>query len=286
MVEWPRAGPSVPSPDFGPKGSRRRGMLTWRYERTTGRADPTRPVPGSAAASSGSDPWLGRQPQLDGMRALYASSLIVAYHCWGLKPQGGFIGVDVFFVISGYLITTILLREHRTSAGIGLRKFYERRALRLFPTLVIVLGFVGAFYVAAKIFVGARLYNAGSTNRCHTNQPLLHVELGVGLEGVLLARGPGAYVVAVRRGALLPDLGRRHCCSSSDALRIAQRRSSQRRSRPSPSIASCCWSWAPQPSGSTTRPTPEWTSSSSAVCWPCLSRADVCARCHGGCCAL
>lgn len=67
---------------------------------------------------------------------------VVFYHAGFNQFSGGFIGVDVFFVISGYLITGILVRE--ISAGeFNLRQFYERRARRLFPALFAVLGASG-----------------------------------------------------------------------------------------------------------------------------------------------
>ena len=74
---------------------------------------------------------------LDGVRAL-AILAVVSFHCatpWG---SGGFLGVDVFFVLSGYLITRLLLEEHRKN-GIGIGAFYARRALRLYPTLLLLV---------------------------------------------------------------------------------------------------------------------------------------------------
>ena len=49
--------------------------------------------------------------------------------------RGGFLGVDVFFVISGFLFTSIIISEYRHTGGISFSKFYERRARRLFPAL-------------------------------------------------------------------------------------------------------------------------------------------------------
>jgi peptidoglycan/LPS O-acetylase OafA/YrhL len=77
-------------------------------------------------------------PALDGLRAV-AILLVVADHS-GLLP-GGLIGVDVFFVLSGYLITSILLTELRQTGEISLSNFYWRRGLRLFPALGILAGF-------------------------------------------------------------------------------------------------------------------------------------------------
>ena len=82
-----------------------------------------------------------RQPgflrHIQGLRAV-AVGLVVATHLTGW-PAGGFIGVDVFFVISGFLITGLLLREQERSNRISLREFYARRMRRIFPMAVVVL---------------------------------------------------------------------------------------------------------------------------------------------------
>ncbi len=75
---------------------------------------------------------------IDGLRAI-AVGVVVLYHAGIGGLTGGFIGVDVFFVISGYLITSILLRE-RSSGRFSLADFYVRRARRILPALFVVLG--------------------------------------------------------------------------------------------------------------------------------------------------
>lgn len=78
------------------------------------------------------------QPALDGIRAL-AVGLVVAFH-FGLRGfQGGFLGVDVFFGLSGFLITTLLLREHAATGTIKLRAFWLRRFRRLLPGLLVMV---------------------------------------------------------------------------------------------------------------------------------------------------
>ncbi len=101
---------------------------------------------------------LGYRPALDGIRAV--AVLMVMLEHFGLPGlPGGFLGVDVFFVLSGFLITTLLLEEREATGGIRLDNFYARRALRLFPAVFTLLlcalpfvpiGFVlcAAFYVA------------------------------------------------------------------------------------------------------------------------------------------
>src|SRR3546814_17718139 len=81
-------------------------------------------------------------PALDGLRAVCILA-VVMFHCGVPFARGGFVGVDVFFVLSGYLITSLLAAEYR-SGGIEVGRFYARRALRLYPTLLLMV----AVYVA------------------------------------------------------------------------------------------------------------------------------------------
>src|SRR5688500_10972892 len=74
---------------------------------------------------------------LDGLRGL-AVVAVSAFHA-DLLP-GGYLGVDLFFVLSGYLITTLLLAEHAHRGTIDLAAFWTRRARRLLPALVLVVG--------------------------------------------------------------------------------------------------------------------------------------------------
>src|SRR5678815_255989 len=75
---------------------------------------------------------LGHRPALDGLRGV-AILLVLLCHIPRLPFGGGFIGVDLFFVLSGFLITSLLLEEWRKTGTVSLRAFYARRALRLFP---------------------------------------------------------------------------------------------------------------------------------------------------------
>jgi peptidoglycan/LPS O-acetylase OafA/YrhL len=77
-------------------------------------------------------------PGIDGLRAI-AVVAVLLYHADVSWIPGGFLGVDVFFVISGYLITMLLLEEHRRTGAIGIRGFYTRRARRLLPALFVLL---------------------------------------------------------------------------------------------------------------------------------------------------
>jgi peptidoglycan/LPS O-acetylase OafA/YrhL len=108
------------------------------------------------SAASSAPPRLGYRPELDGVRAIAVLAVLgfhLAFmaHWLGHLAQGGFLGVDVFFVLSGMLITELIVsdaagRHPRTT----LRGFYQRRSLRLIPALVLMLGIVIAFYQATR----------------------------------------------------------------------------------------------------------------------------------------
>ncbi len=78
------------------------------------------------------------RPYLDGLRAIAVLS-VVLFHADVPGVPGGFVGVDIFFVISGYLITELLLRELAQTGGISIANFVERRIRRLAPALTLVL---------------------------------------------------------------------------------------------------------------------------------------------------
>jgi peptidoglycan/LPS O-acetylase OafA/YrhL len=80
---------------------------------------------------------LAYRPDIDGLRALAVLS-VIGFHAFPGYVRGGFIGVDIFFVISGYLITGILLRE-QAAGRFGIVRFYQRRIQRIFPALTLVL---------------------------------------------------------------------------------------------------------------------------------------------------
>jgi peptidoglycan/LPS O-acetylase OafA/YrhL len=86
----------------------------------------------------------GFRPDIEGMRAI-AVLLVVAYHAGVPGVSGGYVGVDVFFVLSGYLITGLLVQEALRTGRIDLLGFYARRARRLLPALGLVLVVTTAF---------------------------------------------------------------------------------------------------------------------------------------------
>jgi peptidoglycan/LPS O-acetylase OafA/YrhL len=79
-----------------------------------------------------------RLPGLDGLRAIAVLG-VVLYHLDVPWMPGGFLGVDVFFVLSGFLITTLVIEEIERTGRLGLRDFYLRRARRLLPALLVLL---------------------------------------------------------------------------------------------------------------------------------------------------
>jgi peptidoglycan/LPS O-acetylase OafA/YrhL len=83
------------------------------------------------------------RPEIDGLRAI-AVTIVILYHAQitilGYKPfGGGFVGVDIFFVISGYLITSIILKEIASTNSFIIKNFYQRRIRRLLPALCFVM---------------------------------------------------------------------------------------------------------------------------------------------------
>ncbi|MCJ7673232.1 MAG: acyltransferase [Acidimicrobiia bacterium] len=94
-------------------------------------------------------------PALDGLRA-FAVLAVMCYHGGMSWALGGFLGVDAFFVLSGFLITSLLLAEWRETDGIALAAFWIRRAKRLLPALFLVLGGVALYgaFVASPIELG------------------------------------------------------------------------------------------------------------------------------------
>jgi peptidoglycan/LPS O-acetylase OafA/YrhL len=87
---------------------------------------------------------IGYQPALDGLRGL-AVLAVLLFHAGHLR--GGFLGVDLFFTLSGFLITTLLLAEHAAAGQVSLRHFWSRRARRLLPALYVVLAATVAYAV-------------------------------------------------------------------------------------------------------------------------------------------
>ncbi|MET1043950.1 MAG: acyltransferase family protein [Microbacteriaceae bacterium] len=113
--------------------------------------------PASAPKVSAAPPAKSRILGLDGLRAIAVTAVLIFHLTPGILP-GGYIGVDIFFVISGFLITTLLLREHRSTGRIALGDFWRRRARRLLPAIGVLVISCGA---AAWLVGGDILVNLG-----------------------------------------------------------------------------------------------------------------------------
>jgi peptidoglycan/LPS O-acetylase OafA/YrhL len=92
---------------------------------------------------------LGHRPELDGLRGI-AILLVLAHHAGVPFIHGAHIGVDIFFVLSGFLITALLWQEYEKHGSISLKNFYIRRLLRLTPALALMLGALGFYALATK----------------------------------------------------------------------------------------------------------------------------------------
>jgi peptidoglycan/LPS O-acetylase OafA/YrhL len=135
--------------------------------RTAAAGHPTEPVSsdGTADVKRGARDF---RPDVAGLRGI-AVLLVVLFHAGLSQVSGGFVGVDVFFVISGFVITGVLLREHEKTKGTSLLAFYARRARRILPagTVVIIvtvlisyrwLGFIAGNQVAQDDKAAALFY--------------------------------------------------------------------------------------------------------------------------------
>ena len=119
-----------------------------RSTETAASADP-RQAPTSAPTGEQTEPLVegetkqnsavGRVLGLDGMRTL-AALAVLSYHLLPGSTTGGFLGVDVFFVLSGFLITSLLVREVVRKGRLDLRRFWLRRVRRLFPAVALMVG--------------------------------------------------------------------------------------------------------------------------------------------------
>lgn len=111
----------------------------------TGTATSPRTLEGVTAASGARQRFAG----LDGLRAL-AVTAVICFHFGVGHASGGFLGVDLFFVLSGFLITYLLVEQFEGSAGIGFARFWARRFRRLYPALVVMVAAVCAVVWIAR----------------------------------------------------------------------------------------------------------------------------------------
>ncbi len=118
------------------------GSVTTLIDPRARSGDPTHPS--VRPAGLGAPPVMGYQPSLDGVRAISVVAVLL-YHAGFSWMHGGFFGVEVFFVVSGFLITSLLLDERERSGRVSLGQFWLRRARRLLPALAMVLVATGVY---------------------------------------------------------------------------------------------------------------------------------------------
>src|ERR1700690_3890422 len=102
----------------------------------------------------------GYRPDLEGLRGV-AVTLLVVYHATTSRLPGCFIGIDVFFVLSGYLITGLLVREITETGRLSLAGFYARRARRLLPASALV--FLGTILACSLFLSPVQQYHLGDS---------------------------------------------------------------------------------------------------------------------------
>lgn len=153
---------------------------------------------------------LGYVPALDGLRAL-AIAGVVGTHYWAVPMAGG-LGVDLFFVLSGFLITTLLLEERDETGRVSIGGFYVRRARRLFPALgaLLVIYLIATRGGGLRTVELAGLYD-GNLVRAYSNiDPLTGSPLGhlwsLATEEQFYLLWPGLLLVLVRVRRALPVL--------------------------------------------------------------------------------
>src|SRR5919199_582882 len=102
------------------------------------------------------------RPEIQGLRAVAVMTVVVC-HFWPSALPGGFVGVDVFFVISGFLITSQLLREAAATGRVRLSAFWARRARRILPAALLLLALAPAARVPRPAVCWAGLAAIGVT---------------------------------------------------------------------------------------------------------------------------
>jgi peptidoglycan/LPS O-acetylase OafA/YrhL len=137
-------------------------------------AGPSTPAPTPASPTSTSSPGsapTGYLPGLDGLRGL-AVLAVLAYHLWPSRLPAGFLGVTVFFVLSGFLITRLLVAEHGATSSISLRGFWTRRARRLLPASLTTLAVVAVLWMLegwlTRAFAANILWSLADLANWHT----------------------------------------------------------------------------------------------------------------------
>ena len=128
-------------------------------------------------------------PALDGLRG-FAVITVVYFHAALLMgslrayARGGGLGVDAFFVLSGFLITALLLREQTTTGSVRLGAFYQRRALRLLPALIVLLAAHSIYAAVTEMPMAPERQSVISILFYFSNTPLHRLPMSEGLGGL------------------------------------------------------------------------------------------------------
>jgi peptidoglycan/LPS O-acetylase OafA/YrhL len=151
-----------------------------------------------------------RRAALDGIRTVAILGVIVFHYHDALPTRGGFLGVQLFFVLSGFLITSILTAEFESRSGINFVAFYVRRAWRLLPALALVLGAVSLYALTLSESLRISTYQeiaatiAYSDNWfqafAHPPQTVMGHAWSLSVEEQFYLLWPGLLVLALRRG--------------------------------------------------------------------------------------
>ena len=181
------------------------------------------PTPGESG-----DTTATYRPHLDGLRAV-AVYLVVLFHAGSGVFSGGYIGVDVFFVLSGYLVTQLLLRDLAGRGSIRFGRFYARRFRRLLPAAFVALIVTAVVFAAiaspAEVARRGRLVQGRVPLR---HELVLHPPVDRVLRrehhrepgaALLVARGRGAVLPAVAAGARRPASWSRAASTARDSSR-------------------------------------------------------------------
>ena len=218
-------------------------------------------------------------PALDGLRAL-AVAAVLLYHGDVSWMPGGFLGVEVFFVISGYLITALLLAERQSTGGTAFLQFWARRARRLLPALFALLAAVAMVWLVWHPDEVARIRGDLAASLGYVTNWYQIIVAAVLRRGARPAVAAAAPLVAGGRGAVLPGVaggaraaGEGHPGSShADGDRHGRARRRLRRSS-----APRCSRPASTRCGRTTAPTPAPPACCSAPRWPSPRHRGRCA---------
>jgi peptidoglycan/LPS O-acetylase OafA/YrhL len=152
-----------------------------------------------------------RVDEFDLLRAFAVTGVVLGHV---FKLSGGFLGVDIFFVISGYVITLMLLQSAKADFSFG--EFYYRRIVRIIPPLAVVS--IAIYLVSWFVFILMMiiyLYGILFYSKLFCTELLFYVPCGRLLPRVGISKTQSSHLVACGRGTILPDLPIGVCCSLS-----------------------------------------------------------------------